>query len=91
MKNVDVLVAFINGESGARTRTLYIDGNKLFNYNTCIAERTLEDDGDSFVVNVSKYSNATTTIQNALLRMIPNPENKLRCVVEIPQGADSLS
>lgn len=90
MKNVDVLVAFINGESGARTRILYIDGNRLFNYSTCIAERTLEDDGDSFVVNVSQYSNATTTtIQNQLLRMIP--ENKLRCVAEIPQGADGLS
>ena len=91
MKNVDVLVAFINGESKAKTRTLFIDGDRLFNYSTCIAERKLEDDGDSFIVNVSKYSNATTTIQNQLLRMIPNPDEKLQCVVNIPQGADSLS
>lgn len=92
MRNVDVVFAFVTGLSRQKTKTLFIDGDRLYNYSTCIAERKRKRDGSyTFIVNVSKYSNATTTIQNALLKTIPNPDATLKCVVDIPKGADSLS
>ena len=90
MKNVDVLESFVNGESGAKTKTLFIDGNRLYNYRTCIAERTPRTDGShSFKVNTTKYSNSTTRIQNQLMDLVPIAG--LSTVNDIPEGADSLS
>ncbi|UUV46127.1 hypothetical protein [Bacillus phage vB_BanS-Thrax1] len=92
MRNVDVLFAFVTGLNKQRTKNLFIDNDRLYHHNTCLAERKRKRDGSySYVVNVSKYSQSTTTIQNALLRTIPNPEKTLRCVTEVQKGADSLS
>jgi len=92
MRNVDVLFAFVTGLNKQRTKHLFIDNDRLYHHSTCLAERKRKRDGSySYVVNVSKYSSSTTTIQNALLKTIPNPDATLKCVAEVPQGADSLS
>jgi hypothetical protein len=91
MKNIDVITTFINGGAKAKTKNLRIEGDKLFNYNTCIAERWAKIGGEEygFVVNATKYSQSTTTIQNKLLHLIP--EYALaQTLVSIPMGADSL-
>src|SRR5690606_17690078 len=96
MKNIDVVNEFVNGGTDAKTKTLYIVehefGTKLFNYDTCIAERTVVNgDFRGFKVNVTKYSKATTTIQNALLHNLrDNYKQHIKVAVNIPIGADSL-
>lgn len=90
MKNVDVLRNFINGDTQGKTKNLYIDGNKLFNYDTCIAERWEKIDGKEygFAVNVTKYSKSTTVIQNELLHMLENEHTV--CLANLPIGVGSL-
>ena len=63
MKNIDVIKGFINGEVKAKTKNLYIEGDNLINYSTIIATRN-----NGFKVNSTKYSQSTSTIQNALRR-----------------------
>lgn len=92
MRNVDVVFAFVTGLSRQRTKNLFIDGDRLYHHNTCLGERKRKRDGSyTYIVNASKYSQSTTTIQNALLKTIPNPEQTLQCIADIPKGADSLS
>jgi hypothetical protein len=90
-KNIDVVRAFANGESKVKTKNLHIEDDKLFNYDTCIAERWEKLGGQEygFVVNVTKYSQSTTTIQNMLLREIPE-DLIAQCLVGMPMGVDSL-
>lgn len=90
-KNIDVIQAFIDGASRPKTNNLRIEGNKLVNYGTVIAERYDEGDFD-FIVNATKYSMSTTRIQNALINAIE--DNGLveytKVVIGIKMGADSL-
>lgn len=67
MKNLDVIKNFINGEAKGKTKNLYIEGNNLINYYTIIATRN-----NGFKVNSTKYSQSTSTIQNALRRELTN-------------------
>ena len=65
MKNIEVIKLFVNGEVKGRTKNLFIKGNNLINYSTIIAKRT---DKGLIEVNNTKYSQSTSTIQNALKR-----------------------
>ena len=65
MKNIEVIKLFVNGEVKVRTKNLFIKGNNLINYSTIIAKRT---DKGLIEVNNTKYSQSTSTIQNALKR-----------------------
>lgn len=102
-KNIDVIKAFINGEVGCKTRNLHIksDGEiiQLFNYNTVIAERVVElgsslfnvgGDKAGFVVNETKYSTSTSTIQNALKRELGSYGFKYLTLNDVEIGAKSL-
>ena len=65
-KNNDFIKYFIEGgRDQKKCNNLYIEGNKLFNYNTVIAE---VNDTDEITINMSKYSVSTTKIQNVLKR-----------------------
>lgn len=86
MKNIDVIERFVNGGTKGKTANLFIEDNKLFNYNTCIAERN--DSNESFVVNATKYSMSTTTIQNQLLRALAHDD--ITVLADIPMGTQSL-
>lgn len=92
MKNIDVITTFVNGGTKAKTKNLRIEGDKLFNYNTCLAERYEKLGGEEmgFIVNATKYSMSTTTIQNKLLTSIPE-DQITATLVSIPMGAGSLS
>lgn len=68
MKNIEVIRTFVNGGTKAKTKNLHIDGDKLINYNTCIAVRK----SGNIVINNKKYSVTTSKIQNMLRREIPS-------------------
>lgn len=65
MKNIDVIKSFISGEVKGKTKNLFIKGDNLVNYSTIIAKRTNKG---LIEVNNTKYSQSTSTIQNALKR-----------------------
>lgn len=56
----ELLEKFNNGETNAKGSNLYIVGNKLINYNTCIAYRTKEG---KIILNAHKYSSTTSKNQ----------------------------
>lgn len=65
MKNIEVIKAFLNlSEGNSHNKNLISIGDRLFSYNTCIAEWT----DDYLLINVTKYSQSTSRIQNMLLR-----------------------
>jgi hypothetical protein len=67
MKNEYVIRNFVYclaSDSTNHSKSLYIAGNKLFNYDTCIAEH---HDGE-LIVNVTKYSVTTTKLVNMVKR-----------------------
>lgn len=88
-KNIDVINAFVNGDSKPKTTNLKIEGDKLINYGTVIAERN----GDQLIVNVTKYSVSTTTIQNKLIGAIAinGLEDNVKYVHDVRMGANSLT
>ena len=102
-KNVDVIKSFINGDVKCKTRNLTVksDGEiiQLFNYNTVIAERVV-DLGSSlfniggekagFVVNETKYSTSTSTIQNAVKRELEAYGFKYLTLDDVEMDAKSL-
>jgi hypothetical protein len=68
MKNIDVIKAFRNGHIKGQTKNLRIEGNRLMSYNTCIAEREVLSTHTEYTLNVTKYSQSTSRIQDAMLR-----------------------
>lgn len=85
MTTKEVIFAFLHGEtkgkaSGGRLR---IEGERLINYETTIAQRF----GGRVVINVTKYSATTTKHQNVLRRELPKAET----VDGVPIGTYDLS
>lgn len=84
MTNQQVINNFKCGKSGKSSNgNLYVswDGNRLINYNTCIAQRL--SDG-TFVVNSTKYSPTTSKIQTyvrSTLRTYKEVFGKPRCTL----------
>jgi flagellar basal body rod protein FlgC len=88
MKNVDVIRTFINGGRKAKTTNLEIVNSNLFNYNTVIAEYTNEY---GLILNVTKYSQSTSTIQNALIRELKDAGIAYVTVSGLGRGASRLA
>lgn len=87
MTTQDLLTAFVNGQTSgnASDKRLYIEGDRLYNYATCIAERY----AGGFIVNVTKYSPTTSKHQNRLLRLLP--VNNTIIVTGLRMGAYRLT
>lgn len=64
MKNSELIYSFVAGTArdGQHTNSVSVDGNRLFSYATCIAERV----GNKIVVNETKYSVTTSKHQSYL-------------------------
>lgn len=60
MKNKELIDRFLNGAVGGKGSNLYIRGNLLINYNTCIAVRI----GGSIYLDDYSYSVSTRRHQN---------------------------
>lgn len=86
MNNKNVIIAFLNKEY-AKSLSLFSKGNKLFSYNTCIAEWLTSD---TILLNINKYS-VTTSKHLTLLRN--NINNQYSCIEinkHIDRGTQSL-
>jgi hypothetical protein len=66
MKNIDVIKAFVNGAGKGKNKRLSIKGNKLFDYNTIICEKT----NKGYNLNKTKYSKSTSAVQSMLSKEI---------------------
>ena len=82
MKNLDVIRKFLSRiKASSSNGNLRSTGNKLFSYNTCIAEwptKKIIYNGEvsiicnyKLIVNVAKYSKSTSKIQTMLLQETP--------------------
>lgn len=87
-KNIDVISNFVSFGNSGKTTNLRIEGDKLFNYNTVICERYRENGTPKFKVNVTKYSQSTTTIQNALLKLLAYDE--IEVFTDIQMNAQAI-
>lgn len=87
MKNVDVIELFSNRMTG-KTKNLRSDGNFLVNYSTVLAQY---DDG-CIIVNMTKYSSSTSTIQNKLLSMLTYDfgSTYIEVVKDVPMNTSNL-
>lgn len=65
MTNKQVIDNFIGGRM-AKSLSLKSEGNKLFSYDTCIAQMTV----NSIIVNMTSYSVTTSKHRTLLLREI---------------------
>lgn len=89
-KNSEVCLKFLEQDIAENhSGSLVSDGNKLMNYETCIAQW----DNDYLYLNMTKYSPTTTTIQNKLHRMAKDiiPEERLIVMKDyIPRGTGDI-
>ena len=91
MKNREVISAFVNGHyvnGQVRTTNLRTDGNKLYNYSTCIGQKL--SDG-TIIVNSTKYSVTTSKIQTYLRYAVSESGKKSVEVLGVPLNAYDLT
>lgn len=80
MRNIDVIKQFLHVSSAnSYTGNLISVGDRLINYNTCIAEWNK----GCVMVNVTKYSSTTSKIQNMLLKELQSGYKVVQ-VVNVP-------
>lgn len=85
MKNLDVIKNFVNHAKACKTKSVISTGDKLFSYNTIIAERI----NGVMYANFTKYSPTTSTAQNKLAYVL----NGHAIIVEgnVPRNTQSLA
>ena len=84
MRNQEVISKFVNFAESASTANVRSNGDKLFNYGTCIAQR---HEG-KIIVNVTRYSTTTSKMQNYLRRELSDYD--VIEVASVPRGTCNL-
>ena len=84
MRNQEVISKFAHFAESAATAKVRSIGDKLFNYETCIAQR---HEG-KVIVNVTRYSVTTSKIQNYLRGEMANKD--VIEVANVPLGTFDL-
>lgn len=88
MKNIDVIKAFLDNNdenAGMSTEHVSFRGNRLWSYNTVIAEKQFGvTDRDILLVNKTKYSVTTSKHQTYLNRELEFYSSKYQ-IVEVTQ------
>jgi hypothetical protein len=83
MTNEKLMQEFLNGATKGKAGNLKIEGDKLIQYSTTIAQRV----NGQVIVNVTKYSKTTTVLQNKLTKWMPNT----LFLEGIPQGTYDIT
>jgi hypothetical protein len=78
MTTIELARAFVNGATKGKAASLSIEGDRLFSYDTIIAQRT----PNLTYLNVTKYSVTTSKHQTRLKRLLPGAQH----VEGIPMG-----
>lgn len=60
MRNNDLISKFVNGGTRGTGSNMYIDNDKLIEWNTCLAQRV----NGGYILNLTKYSRTTSRWQN---------------------------
>jgi hypothetical protein len=94
MTNLEVVKYYVAGMEKGKTANLRIEGANgelLINYGTVLAQRLVDENGIvSYIVNETKYSRSTSSIQSLISQSIP--ENMIaETVTNVPMGASSLN
>ena len=84
MRNKEVAYAFINREAASGSN-LMSTGDRLYSYNTCIAQY---DDDNTLYINYTKYSSTTSRHQGYLMRQLRGVPHKE--VFNVPQGVHNI-
>ena len=84
MRNKEVISKFVNFAESAATANVCSNGDKLFNYGICIAQR---HEG-KIIVNVTRYSVTTSKIQGYLRAELSN--KVVIKVTSVPMGTRNL-
>ena len=84
MRNQEVISKFVNFTESAATANVRSNGDKLFNYGTCIAQR---HEG-KFIVNTTRYSVTTSKIQCYVRRELSGYD--VIEVTGVPRGTCNL-
>ena len=86
MRNIEVIKQFLKGyPAKSSSGNLRSTGEKLFSYNTCIAEWV----NDYLFVNLTKYSSSTSRIQNMLFKEL-RFGHKVKQVENVPINTQKL-
>lgn len=85
MQNKDVAKSFVKGVF-ATGSNFYTDGEKIFSYNTIVAQRT----NGGYIVNTTKYSCTTSKHQTYLRRALEGFQVK-ETEKPVPYGATDLA
>ena len=87
MKNSQIVEDFFYGYNGKHKKnksgSVRIEGNKLFSYNTCIAECV---DGICYI-NLTRYSNTTSRIQSLIKQC---STINTRVCYDVPRDSSSI-
>ncbi len=67
MTNEQLMKNFLNGDTKGKAGNLRIEGNKLIQYWTTIAQFV----NGQVVINITPYSKTTTVLQNKLRKWMP--------------------
>ena len=84
MRNQEVISKFVHFAESAATANVRSNGDKLFNYGTCIAQR---HEG-KIIMNATRYSVTTSKIQNYLRGEMANKD--VIEVANVPKGTFDL-
>jgi hypothetical protein len=84
MTTQNVINLFVSGATKGKASSISIEGDKLFNYSTVIAQRV----NGEIVLNATRYSMTTTKHQNVLKRELPQNVQKVN---DVPRGAQDLT
>lgn len=86
MKNEDVVIAFLDKQP-LILNNISSDGQKLFSYDTCIAEWLSPS---SILMNDCFYSNSTRKYQNKLRKHACHKYDIYSITGDVPEGTKSL-
>lgn len=85
MKNIDVIIKFLNRTKASSSNgNLRSTGDKLFSYNTCIAQWV----DDLLYINMTQYSPTTSKHRNMIFSIYP--VKTYTQVVNVPINSHNL-
>lgn len=89
MKNIEVIDCFLK-DIALRGSNIRSTGEKLYSYDTCIAEKAVIDGCSIMLVNLTMYSPTTSKHRNTLIRRLFGSTIVRKYVTGVPKGATNL-
>lgn len=89
MKNIEVIDCFLKGIA-LRGNNIWTTGEKLYSYNTCIAEKAVIDGCSVMLINLTRFSTTTSRHRNTLIRRVFGSTIVRKYVTGVPKGATNL-